>query len=310
MGKIEDLTGKKFHHLTVIGIDERKTKEKGSVYWEVECDCSSHTRFSVLAYNLKSGNTKKCKYCRAKNIIGKRFNRLIVLERVIDKDGCVMWKCKCDCGNIIITRGSSLRSGHTKSCGCLQRDFVKKLNSVDMIGKKFGKLTVVRESEKRDSNGNKYWFCDCDCGTKNHEVSGRNLRLGRVLSCGCFRSRGEEKISNILSENNIKFKREYIVKDFKLSTGGHPKFDFAILDDSENVKYFIEYNGEQHYFSRGSIFTKESVEKIKKRDIEKINYCEENKIPLLVIPYTKYENLELNDLILPCDFCWPATEGN
>jgi hypothetical protein len=57
----------------------------------------------------------------------KRFGRLTVIEQAgSDKWGFALWMCKCDCGVIIIVNGGSLRSGCTKSCGCLQREIAKK----------------------------------------------------------------------------------------------------------------------------------------------------------------------------------------
>lgn len=55
---------------------------------------------------------------------GSVFGRLIVIKEnpVRTNDGKVRWDCKCDCGNIITTSGGNLRSGDTKSCGCLEHD--------------------------------------------------------------------------------------------------------------------------------------------------------------------------------------------
>ena len=55
------------------------------------------------------------------NLIGKKFNRLTVLERVLPNyiNGNARWKCLCDCGNIIVTDSQSLKTGNTQSCGCL-----------------------------------------------------------------------------------------------------------------------------------------------------------------------------------------------
>ena len=54
------------------------------------------------------------------DLAGKTFSRLVVIERVENnKQGSAQWKCKCSCGNTMIALGKSLRSGNTKSCGCL-----------------------------------------------------------------------------------------------------------------------------------------------------------------------------------------------
>lgn len=57
----------------------------------------------------------------------------------------------------------------------------------DISGQHFGKLTVIRESERRGKAGEVYWFCACDCGNEA-EVIGNNLRSGQSKSCGCERT--------------------------------------------------------------------------------------------------------------------------
>ena len=53
----------------------------------------------------------------------QKFGRLIALEPIgKNNKRYVVWKCQCECGNIANVIGSCLRSGNTKSCGCLQRD--------------------------------------------------------------------------------------------------------------------------------------------------------------------------------------------
>jgi hypothetical protein len=49
----------------------------------------------------------------------KKFGKLTVIERApASNEKEAMWKCQCDCGNIVVTRGSSLRCGASKTCGC------------------------------------------------------------------------------------------------------------------------------------------------------------------------------------------------
>lgn len=58
------------------------------------------------------------------SLIGKRFNRLIVLERGNSTvRGSTQWMCRCDCGtDSVLIRGSDLKNGHTQSCGCLHNE--------------------------------------------------------------------------------------------------------------------------------------------------------------------------------------------
>ena len=62
------------------------------------------------------------------DLTGKRFGRLVVLERAEDKrvghdnQLRVMWRCRCDCGAEHIAMGENLTQGKTQSCGCLRRE--------------------------------------------------------------------------------------------------------------------------------------------------------------------------------------------
>lgn len=56
------------------------------------------------------------------DITGKKFNKLTVVERLDNAAGGIaVWKCICDCGNITVVRGSNLKNGAVKSCGCLSK---------------------------------------------------------------------------------------------------------------------------------------------------------------------------------------------
>jgi hypothetical protein len=77
------------------------------------------------------------------DIKGQRFGLLTVVSREQSKNEKAMWLCQCDCGNTIIARGSSLRDGHTKSCGCI------KLNDLDLIEPP---TTYDNAEERRDAN--------------------------------------------------------------------------------------------------------------------------------------------------------------
>lgn len=116
------------------------------------------------------------------SIIGQRFGKLIVLgfeDVAIGRETRLI--CKCDCGTLTSVRRSSLLSGHTASCGCL----VKERRPKDIIGKRFGYLTVI-DHDHSDTHGRSYWLCRCDCG--EFTVKRRDVLLhNNTISCGCKR---------------------------------------------------------------------------------------------------------------------------
>lgn len=55
--------------------------------------------------------------------IKERFVRLVVTGATDrDQSGVLRYACRCDCGNVVYVRATSLRSGSTQSCGCLRRE--------------------------------------------------------------------------------------------------------------------------------------------------------------------------------------------
>lgn len=56
------------------------------------------------------------------SLIGKKFNRLTVIEKAGKKYGITAYLCRCDCGNEVVLTGSSLTTGNTKSCGCYAKE--------------------------------------------------------------------------------------------------------------------------------------------------------------------------------------------
>ena len=123
------------------------------------------------------------------NLIGGTFGRLTVLSRDQNtKAGKARWKCRCFCGSLVSIVGSSLISGLTRSCGCLQKDIVSAARSIDLTGKRFDRLVVLSRVPSKRHRGQAvvYWKCMCDCGA---QVCIRTASLcnGNTRSCGCLR---------------------------------------------------------------------------------------------------------------------------
>jgi Recombination endonuclease VII len=116
---------------------------------------------------------------------GQKFDRLTVISRA-EKQGRLAWSCKCTCGNTRVIYSASLKSGKTKSCGCLHRDISvgkTKERAGSIIGRIIGKWHVIDLSPRRTKSGGVYFICECECGQKR-EVSGDGLLAGKSLSCG------------------------------------------------------------------------------------------------------------------------------
>lgn len=220
------------------------------------------------------------------NLKGQRFGRLTVLEKAENQHGRTAWLCQCDCGNQKIITTHSLRSGNTKSCGCLQKETASNNFRKDIANQRFGNLIAIKPTTER-KHGSIVWECLCDCGN-THFTTVELLLSGNTKSCGCIRSRGNQKIKQILLENNVSFKAEFPIR---LDNTNY-YYDFAIIQNNE-VICLIEYDGILHYQQDAyhGWNNQKNWERTQKNDIIKNKYAKENNIPLIRIPYFDYDKL-------------------
>ena len=72
----------------------------------------------------------------AKDMTGMEVNSLKVIRRADNNaDGDAMWECVCRCGRSFVAKGGSIRRGHTKSCGCLQRQAAANLKGTHRLSR-------------------------------------------------------------------------------------------------------------------------------------------------------------------------------
>ena len=226
------------------------------------------------------------------DLTGQRFGELVVLEKDQDRKTSTgsYWKCQCNCGNIISVRSAHLRQGKIKSCGCYRKKFLSQLKTDNLVGQRFGYLTVIEKSENRSNDNRIKWKCLCDCG-KITEVLAKDLKRQHTLSCGCKHfSAGELIINNILLENNIEFISQYRFNDFR-----NHIFDFAIFNHNNEIIQLIEFDGEQHFYENN--YFNLTLQEQQKRYQEKNEYAKLKNIPLKRIPFTQKSKLSL-ELIL------------
>jgi hypothetical protein len=198
--KLRDLSGLILDRLTVI--KRVGSNKSGNATWECSCSCGG-IRIASSSY-LTGPGSKSCGCVKkdiAKEMIidikGKRFNRLVAEEMVgFDKGRNALWRFKCDCNTIKVLPGKDVRSGHIKSCGCLQKENYEKSKN-DVIGRRFGRLTVLFQAETK--NNRLRYECLCDCGNIT-VVLGQNLVNSHTTSCGCY---GRESLDRIHQDNIV-----------------------------------------------------------------------------------------------------------
>lgn len=184
-----DLTGRRFGHLTVTG-DSGERDAGGSVLWRCRCDCGGETL--ARRYQLEGGGMASCgcvprpraPRLRAEDLAGQRFGSLTALRRAENDGGNrARWVCRCDCGREVTVQAAQLKSGRTRSCGCMRHE--RAHNRLDLTGRRFGRLTALCPAGKKGGAGKLYWHCRCDCGNEVDVMAGSLLR-GLTRSCGCL----------------------------------------------------------------------------------------------------------------------------
>lgn len=298
MGK-KDLMGKTFGRLTVLEDTGKRTKS-GLVIWKCQCSCPEHNIVEVPSSSLIRGGTKSCGCLhkesarrqglhKKEDLTGRKFGKLIVLKDSGKRKGnSVIWRCQCTCSNhtVVDVSAGNLRSGHTKSCGCMVGH-----HSNFKAGDKVGKLTIIKDTLERTNNKDIIWECVCDCGNLNHvKVTSIYLSSSPYPSCGCAsNSCGESKIQDCLIRMSMPFQKEYRFLDcVNPKTNYVLPFDFYLPE----LNLCIEYDGEQHFKERlNGFYTKEKLKELKERDDIKNDYCKKHKIDLVRISYLDFDKI-------------------
>jgi len=283
-----NLLNQKFGKLLVI--EETNKRKNKSIVWKCQCDCGNIIECSTK--ELRSDGIIQCPQCGCKrepnthltkNIIGEKYNHLTVLEPTDKRaGGKILYKCECDCDNkkIVYVNRTDLISGHVKSCGCEKIKY--------QIGDIINNRVILGYDYEKSKEGHFYYKCKClFC---NREYSALANTLNKTISCGCQKSIGEYNIIQILQNNNISYIKEYCFPNSKL------RYDFALLDNNNQIYKLIEFDGEQHYeqnIKNSGWNTYEKYQLTLENDLLKNQLAKNNNIPLLRIPYWERDNITL-----------------
>lgn len=245
--------------------------------------------FSAQISNIVSGKTISCgcqykiNYYKDGDRIGP-YNILLIKRLYKNKNKHWVGLFECPyCGEEFENTLGHIASGHTQSCGCVSFDLSgKKAREYD-VGDRIGPFDI--KILKRTRGSGKATF-ECPICKKPFDSYFSTVLTGSVRSCGCFYlSRGEEKIKNILNDMKISFVHQKQFENCKVKRC--LKFDFYLPE----YNCCIEYNGEQHYFPVEAFGGEEQLKKQRQYDQIKIDYCKNNNIKLIEIPYTDYKKL-------------------
>lgn len=146
--------------------------------------------------------------------------------------------------------------------------------------------TILNPEEYKNSSTKNLKFICTECGQVFVSSLGVYTNYGGQVckKCSNLESLGEMRIRHFLENHNVEFMQEHSFKDCR---DIHPlPFDFYL----PNIHTAIEFDGRQHFMNNG--FFKHSMEDVQYHDSIKNDYCSNNNIRLIRIPYTKLNYIE------------------
>lgn len=259
--------------------------------------CKKHGHQFITLSNLKNG--QKCKKCSNEEqsskmrrsiedvikIIESKNNNKIINPQDYINTKCNNLQIKCgSCGNVFVTSLSSLMNseGMCKHCADIHVSNINRL-SPDEVSNIVNSINnnILLNSEEYINNNTVNLKIRCSCGKifvtslANYIYSNTN----RCRTCTRKTSKGELLISNILDDLNIKYEVE---KTFEKCVDKRKlPFDFYLTD----YNACVEFDGQLHYENKYG-----QLEYTKKHDEIKNNFCKNNNIKLIRIPYWKSNN--------------------
>lgn len=170
----------------------------------------------------------------------------------------------------------------------------------NQVGKKYGRLTVVRRGEDIiASSGRKYitWYCNCDCGNKNILVKANSLFSGNTKSCGCYKK--EIANQNVAKANSFPKKKDY---EKKRQENKYEFFDEYVIGYTSNTNncFYIDkedYDKVKKYYWHEDYFGSISTSFKDQKSIFLHRYimnCNDENIVIDHINHNKKDNRKAN----------------
>ncbi|MCL9637718.1 hypothetical protein L2095_23520 [Bacillus zanthoxyli] len=261
-------------------------------YMKVRCACGNE--FDVMYYQFKNGK-RKCNDCnrksryslkQLKDFVKENSTSLLLSDKYSNNNQSLKFICHCQ--NEFETTLKIFRKGKRQCDNCtnsaLSIKFSKSANEFkkEVFETVNNEYMVVGEYRNRKTKVEmKHNTCGTEWLVNPSDFLHKNSRCPV-----CNESKGEKAVSEWLISNGLSFETQYKFKDCV-----HKRklpFDFAVFKDGK-LFMLIEYDGKQHFLK--GCFGTNNYEEIKKNDQIKTDYCQRNQIPLLRIPYTKFNQI-------------------
>jgi len=279
-------------------------------YMMIEALCPMAHNISMSFYDFKTGH--RCKYCYYL-ILKDRFRFTFeFVSKMIKKfgDGDIVESniylnestpliIKCHiCGRQYISNWDKFRCGY-RCASCSHKIGRKKqisktitenynfgILNEDLLSEWDWENNLISPYEYLPNSSYKAnWICKF-CGEAY--LSAINNRVSGNTGCPhCNSSKGEIKIKSFFDKNKINY-----ISQFKFNDCKNERclpFDYYL----PHLNTCVEYQGKQHYYSVDKFGGEESLNKQKFNDKIKLDYCRDNNISLLEIPYWEFKNIDL-----------------
>lgn len=259
-----------------------------------ELQKSDYDRFVVNTRRAYGPNT------RIEVLTGKRCGHLTALYPLdgYTQGNYVVWVCICDCGNLC-TRTSEmlLHARENTSCGCVVHKNHGRSIERNYSGQTYGNITILKKIGR--INGKARYRCKCECESPCGNQLFTYSAIDRVISGeiiakpGCQKSIGEARIEEILRDLHIRYTPQAMFDTLvNPKTGKKLLCDFYLPDKN----MVIEFDWRQHYQEGTQWGGKMRVVESMYYDGIKNDWCVQNGITMVRIPYCYRDDLSTDFL--------------
>lgn len=263
---------------------------------EYVCSCGNKD-YKTLKSFLKGARCEKCRY---KRVSDAKTTTMEEIKDIFSKEGYTVVSEKYDykdaykieyiCPSGHKGEMSLAKFNYGSRCPkCLRLRLADEFKlDIDEVRSRFADKGFTLLTNNYINSNQKLGFI-CKCGNEYEATMGNLRHIDGCPKCN-IRSKGEFRVMNHLESTGVDYIPQFTTT--KCKNIRPLRFDFAIIGNNGSVKMFIEYDGIQHFEPIDYFGGEDNFLYVKKNDEIKNDYCNENDIPLIRIPYWEFDNIE------------------